>query len=182
MQNSQFRAVTVTRGHNGATRCSDWLNRSSRRHTATRGPRPHDRSFVTPRPGHSRHVPGPAHTAALTAEAVVIDYETFARIRDCRDRQGLTITQIARTLGVHRKTVAKWLARSRFERPRPPPRTSILDPFKGRITRLLDTHPYSAQQIFQRLREEGYSGGITILREAVREGGSLGFHNRPPRS
>jgi transposase len=98
----------------------------------------------------------------------VIDYETYARIRDCRDRQGLTITQIARTLGVHRKTVAKWLARSRFERPRLPPRTSILDPFKGRITRLLDTHPYSAQQIFQRLREEGYGGGITTLRVYVR--------------
>jgi transposase len=97
----------------------------------------------------------------------VIDYETFARIRDCRDRQGLTITQIARTLGLHRKTVAKWLARSRFERPRPTPRASLLDPFKGRITRLLDTHPYSAQQIFQRLREEGYRGGITILRDYV---------------
>jgi len=97
----------------------------------------------------------------------VIDYETFARIRDCRDRQGLTITQIARTLGLHRQTVAKWLARSRFERPRPPPRNSLLDPFKGRITRLLDTHPYSAQQIFQRLREEGYGGGVTILRDYV---------------
>ena len=97
----------------------------------------------------------------------MIDYETFARIRDCRDRQGLTITQIARTLGLHRKTVAKWLARSRFERPRPTPRASLLDPFKGRITRLLDTHPYSAQQIFQRLREEGYRGGITILRDYV---------------
>jgi hypothetical protein len=33
---------------------------------------------------------------------------------------------------------------------------------------LLDTHPYSAQQIFQRLREEGYRGGITILRDYVR--------------
>ena len=97
----------------------------------------------------------------------MIDYETFARIRDCRDRQGLTITQIARTLGLHRQTVAKWLARSRFERPRPPPRNSLLDPFKGRITRLLDTHPYSAQQIFQRLREEGYGGGVTILRDYV---------------
>src|SRR6516164_3831153 len=83
---------------------------------------------------------GPAHTAALTAEAIVIDYETYARIRDCRDRQGLTITQIASTLRLHRQTVAKWLARPRFERPRPSKRSSILDPFKGRITRLLDTH------------------------------------------
>jgi transposase len=44
----------------------------------------------------------------------------------------------------------------------------VLDPFKGRITRLLDTHPYSAQQIFQRLREEGYGGGITVVRDYVR--------------
>jgi hypothetical protein len=60
------------------------------------------------------------------------------------------------------------VTRSRFERPRSRPRRSVLDPFKPRITRLLDTHPYSAQQIFQRLREEGYRGGITILRDYVR--------------
>ena len=98
----------------------------------------------------------------------MIDYETYARIHDCRDRQGLTITQIARALGVNRKTVAKWLARPRFTPGEPRhQRNSILDPFKGRITRLLDTHPYSARQIFQRLREEGYGGNITILRDYV---------------
>jgi transposase len=98
----------------------------------------------------------------------VIDYETFAKMHDCRDRQGLAVSQIARTLGLHRQTVAKWLARARFSSPQRHPRSSILDPFKGRITRLLDTHPYSAQQIFQRLREEGYCGGVTIVRDYVR--------------
>ena len=98
----------------------------------------------------------------------MIDYETFARIHDCRDRQGLTIIQIARTLGLNRKTVVKWLARRRYAPQQRHPRNSILDPFKGRITRLLDTHPYSAQQIFQRLREEGYRGGVTIVRDYVR--------------
>ena len=98
----------------------------------------------------------------------MIDYETFCKIRDCHDRQGLTIVQTARVLALDPRTVARWLARSRFERPRLTPRGSLLDPFKGRITRLLDTHPYSAQQIFQRLREEGYGGGITILRDYVR--------------
>jgi transposase len=98
----------------------------------------------------------------------VIDYETFARIHDCRDRQGLTIVQIARALGLNRKTVAKWLARPRYTPQQRHPRSSVLDPFKGRITRLLDTHPYSAQQIFQRLQEEGYRGGITIVRDYVR--------------
>jgi transposase len=104
----------------------------------------------------------------------VIDYETFAKIHDCRDRQGLTIVQTARALGLHPQTVATWSARARFEPRRSRPRGSVLDPFKTRITRLLDTHPYSAQQIFQRLREEGYGGGMTILRDYVRR-------IRPPR-
>jgi hypothetical protein len=104
----------------------------------------------------------------LTAELVVIDYETFCKIHDCHDRQGLTIAQTARALGLHPQTVATWLARSRFEPRRGRPRGSVLDPFKPRVTRLLDTHPYSAQQIFQRLREEGYCGGMTILRDYIR--------------
>jgi len=98
----------------------------------------------------------------------VIDYETFAKIHDCHDRQGLTIMQTARALGLHPQTVATWLKRARFEPRRRRPRGSILDPFKSRITRLLDSHPYSAQQILQRLREEGYGGGVTILRDYVR--------------
>src|ERR1022692_978158 len=104
----------------------------------------------------------------LTAEPVVIDYETFSKIHDCHDRQGLTIAQTARALGLDPRTVATWVARSRFEPRRSRPRSSVLDPFKPRIIRLLDSHPYSAQQIFQRLREEGYRGGVTILRDYVR--------------
>jgi transposase len=98
----------------------------------------------------------------------VIDYETFCKIHDCHDRQGLTIAQTARALDLHPQIVATWAARSRFEPRRSRPRGSVLDPFKPRITRLLDTHPYSAQQIFQRLRDEGYRGGVTILRDYVR--------------
>src|SRR5450759_5610846 len=103
-----------------------------------------------------------------TAEPVVIDYETFCKIHDRPDRQGLTIAQTARARGLDPKTVATWVTRSRFEPRRSRPRSSVLDPFKPRITRLLDAHPYSAQQIFQRLREEGYRGGVTILRDYVR--------------
>ena len=98
----------------------------------------------------------------------MIDYETFCKIHDCHDRQGLTIAQTARALGLDPKTVATWVARPRFESRRSRPRSSVLDPFKPRVTRLLDTHPYSAQQIFQRLREEGYRGSMTILRDYIR--------------
>ncbi len=104
----------------------------------------------------------------------MIDYETFCKIHDCHDRPGLTIAQTARALGLHPETVSAWLARPRYERRRSPPRGSVLDPFKPRIARLLDAHPYSAQQIFQRLREEGYSGCMTVLRDYIRR-------IRPPR-
>src|SRR5215468_5019689 len=39
---------------------------------------------------------------------VVIDYQTFCKIHDCHHRQGLTIAQTARSLGLHRSTVAIW--------------------------------------------------------------------------
>lgn len=97
----------------------------------------------------------------------MIDYETFCKIRDHHDRQGLTITQTARALGLHPETVAKWVKRTRYEARRPASRASRLDRFKDQVVGLLESHPYSAQQIFQRLREAGYSGGLTILKDYV---------------
>lgn len=99
----------------------------------------------------------------------MIDYETFARIKDFHDREGLQSGQIARKLGLNRRTVAKWLAEPRFRPRRTPPRTSKLDPYKATIVRLLETHPYSAVQVFQRLREAGYPGGITLVSDYVRK-------------
>ena len=98
----------------------------------------------------------------------MISYETYCKIRDCHERERLTIAQISRALGVHTKTVAKWVKRSQFRARKSAPRISRLDPFKAQIVRLLETHPYSAQQIFQRLREQGFEGGFTILKDYVR--------------
>ena len=99
----------------------------------------------------------------------MIDYETFCKIHDCHDRQGLTIAQTAGALGLHPKTVATWVARPRFGPRRSRPRGSVLDLFRCGIIRLLDSHlGRRSQQIFQRLREEGYRGGVTILRDYVR--------------
>ena len=104
----------------------------------------------------------------------MIDYETYCKIKDCHERQQLTIAQTARALGLHAQTVAKWVQRSQYRARHSAPRSSRLDPFKARIVRLLETHPYSAQQIFQRLREEGFAGGFTIVKDYVRK-------VRPPR-
>src|SRR6185436_9264351 len=48
-------------------------------------------------------------------------------------------------------------------------RSSKLDSFKGQITALLERHPYTAQQLLQQLRQQGYAGGYSILKEFVRQ-------------
>lgn len=97
----------------------------------------------------------------------MIDYETWCRIRDALERQRLNYAQAAKALGLHPQTVAAWANRP-WRRREQPPRASLLDPFKSRIVGWLDAHPYSAVQIAQRLRECGYTGGITIVRDYVR--------------
>jgi transposase len=99
----------------------------------------------------------------------MIDYETYCKIKDCHERQHLTIAQTARALDLHADTVTKWVQRAQYRARHSVPRRSQLDPFKARVVRLLETHPYSAQQIFQRLREEGFAGGFTIVKDYVRK-------------
>ena len=108
----------------------------------------------------------------------MIDYQTFCQIRQLRDEQQLTITQIAHQLGLHWQTVDKWEKCSRYERRQSSPaqrRASKLEAFKPAIQRLLATHPYSAAQLFTRLQAQGYDGRITILKTYVRQ-------VRPPRT
>lgn len=98
----------------------------------------------------------------------MISYETWCQIRDCRDRQGMTLSQIAQALHLHYRTVATWAALTHYEARKSVPRSSLLDAFKGQVTRLLDSHPFTAQQVFQRLREAGYAGGYTTVKAYVR--------------
>jgi transposase len=99
----------------------------------------------------------------------MIDYETFCRIKDLHERQHLTLTQTARALGLDPKTVAKWANIAQYRPRQSAPRASRLDPYKGLVVRWLDAHPYSAQQIFQRLREDGFAGGYTLVKDYVRK-------------
>ena len=98
----------------------------------------------------------------------MIDYETYCKIKDCHERQHLTIAQTARALGLHPDTVAKWVRCAQYRARESAPRSSGLDPFKDRVIALLERHPYSAQQIFQRLREDGFAGGLTSVKDYVR--------------
>jgi hypothetical protein len=85
----------------------------------------------------------------------MINYETWCKIHDCHDRQRLNITQIANALGLHRETVARWLAIKQYRPRQSVQRSSLLDPHKDQIVRWLESHP-SPQQILQRLQEQGF--------------------------
>ena len=106
----------------------------------------------------------------------MIDYQTYCAIHDHHAQRGLNAAQIAEALDLDARTVATWLAEPRFRPRRSRPRASKLDPYKPTIRRWLEQHRYSAQQVFQRLRDEaGYTGGISILKDYVRQ-------VRPPRT
>lgn len=106
----------------------------------------------------------------------MIDYETYRRIRHLHDSAGLTVLQIARDLGLDPRTVRQWLDEAQFRPRKGVQRGSKLDPYKRYVRELLEKHPYSAVQVFQRLRQAGYDGGITRVRDYV----SLVRPRRPP--
>jgi transposase len=99
----------------------------------------------------------------------MIDYETFVRIRNYLDRDGLKYTQISDSLGIDQRTVAKWANEKRYQPRKSSSRKSKLDPFKDDILRMLEKHPYSGMQIFQRLKENGFDGGKTIVQDYVKK-------------
>ncbi len=99
----------------------------------------------------------------------MIDYETFCRLRQLRDERGLKIAQIAAELGLDRRTVACWIERATYQQRQGRRRPSKLDSFKDQIQTLLERHPYTAQQILQQLRQQGYTGGYSILKDFVRQ-------------
>lgn len=98
----------------------------------------------------------------------MIDYETFVQIRNYA-RDGLKPSQIADELSLDQRTVANWINKKRYQPRKTTYRKSKLDPFKNDIIQMLEKHPYSARQIFQKIQENGFDGGITIVEDYVRK-------------
>ncbi len=79
--------------------------------------------------------------------------------------EGLSVRKIAKTLGLSRQTTSTYLDDPHPQRPLMP-RPSQLDPFKDEIARLLAIDPkVSAAVMRQRLQDQGFDGGITIVRD-----------------
>ncbi|MFO7876604.1 MAG: IS21 family transposase [Desulfovermiculus sp.] len=97
----------------------------------------------------------------------MIDYEFYARIKHYHNQKGLTPAQIADELQLDRRTVIKWLEAKQFCPRKSGSRSSKLDTFKDTIVRMLEAHPYTAVQVLRSIREQGYTGGYSILTEYI---------------
>lgn len=87
-------------------------------------------------------------------------------IRDLAAR-GTSIREIVAQTGIARNTVRKYLRDTPLAASRPR-RPSKLDPFKDRIRCwIVDDHLLNCQTMLERLRELGYTGSISILKDFV---------------
>lgn len=98
----------------------------------------------------------------------MIDYLQWCRLKEMAERDHLTAAQIARGLGLAARTVRKWLKEPYRQRKRVQ-RASVLDPFKGQIMGMLKEHPYSAVQVLTMLEDQGFSGGITTVKDYIQQ-------------
>lgn len=99
----------------------------------------------------------------------MIDYENFCKIKKLHEQDGLNASQIAGELGLDQRTVAKWFTEERYHPRKKHNKTSILDPFKAEIGRMIERHPYTATQIFQHLQEMSFQGSYNTVKRYVRK-------------
>ena len=83
-------------------------------------------------------------------------------------QQGMNHTMIAAKLGIHRQTVSRTLQhgeRKPVYGPRPT-RPSMLDPYRHYLQQRIQTYPeLSAVRLLDEIRQRGYRGSVTILRD-----------------
>ena len=99
----------------------------------------------------------------------MINYETFSRIKHLHEQKGLTAVQISRELALDERTVKLWLAAKQFHPRKAVIRPSLLDPFKDTVVKMIESYQYTAQQVYQRIQEDGYTGGYTVVKKFVRK-------------
>ena len=99
-------------------------------------------------------------------------------------RQGLSVSAIARQIGVDRKTVRAYIAKG-LEPPaykKRPPKEGMVAPFESYLRDRLTAYPrLNARRLFRELKERGFAGGYSVVRDRVRDlrpAGGAGYEVR----
>ena len=98
----------------------------------------------------------------------MIDYHTFSQIKQLT-QDGLKPGQIADKLSLDFRTVSYWQSQERYRQRKTSTGKSKLDPYKNTLVSLLEKYPYSVMQLYQRIKEEGFDGSYTLVKEYVRK-------------
>jgi transposase len=100
----------------------------------------------------------------------VVGVEQWAEIRRLHRVEGVSIREISRRMGLHRKTVRRALAAAQPPRYSRPASGSKVDPFRDWICEQLAAEPRIPSQRLRELATEmGYEGGKSIFDDFVRE-------------
>lgn len=83
-------------------------------------------------------------------------------------RQGYSRRAIARKLGIHRNTVARYLESGEFPRYSAVNRPSALEPYHGMIRDWLSVEDYQATRIYELVLGQGYGGSYETVKRFVR--------------
>src|SRR5436190_2411576 len=101
-----------------------------------------------------------------TREVAMIRSGTINTIHEL-SAQGKSIREIARTVGIARNTVRRYLRGKPIAAPRPK-RGSVLDPYKAQIRLWIkEDHLYNCETMFPRLQAQGYTGSLSTLKAFV---------------
>jgi transposase len=108
-------------------------------------------------------------TIPVKEELAMITTEAFMDILALH-RQGQSMRQIAKQLGIHRDTVKKYITGKHPPQYRKRKgKESILAPFHQMIRDWLEETDYRATAIFDKVRALGYTGGYDMVRYFVRQ-------------
>lgn len=89
------------------------------------------------------------------------------RVKDLRKR-GMSYSDIAKELGMHRHTVKSLIEREKNYVQKRSKKGSKLDPYKEYLLkRLQEDHVFNCEKLIEEIRKKGYTGGRTILKEFV---------------
>jgi len=84
-------------------------------------------------------------------------------------QKGLSYTELGRKYNIDRRTAKKYAeSDSRPEYVLTGPKPSKLDPYKPQIMLWLEEAPYSATRIWDKLCDQGFAGGYTVVKQYVR--------------
>ena len=84
-------------------------------------------------------------------------------------KEGVPKSRIAEELGLDRRTVDKAINEDNLPQQERQSRNSILDPYKDYVKQRIDKYDLTSTRVLREIKERGYPGSYTILKDYIRE-------------